>query len=83
MNPMLLMIAGKSWAFAVQIDLDRIAALEVPKKLRRRARTDSYFFARIDLRLGPQPRLAKVDRLEPVAGPRRSMTPSLSQERIP
>ena len=63
--------------------LDRIAELEVAKKLRRRARTDSYFLARVDLWLDSQPRLAKADRLKPVAPPRRSTTPPLSQERIP
>ena len=53
--------AGKSWAFAVQFAPDRTAGLEAAKNLHRRARSDSYFFARIDLWLSPQPRLARVD----------------------
>ena len=71
-------IKGKSRAVAAKLAGDRIFELEAAKKLRRRVRTDSNFLARIDLWLVSQPRLAKVDRLKPVALPRRSTTPSLS-----
>ena len=69
-------ITRKSWEFALQFALDRIARLRMAKKLGRQVGTDSYFLARIDLWLGPQPRLGRVDRLKLVAFPRCSTIPS-------
>lgn len=76
-------IKGRSWACPVQDALDRITWLEVAKKLRRWATTDSFFLAQTDLWLDSQLRLAKVDRLKSAALPRGSTIPSLPQERTP